>query len=197
MHTMTNFLNRTVIAATLALTMIFTGCSPQDAADDKTPMAKPAQPYEAVAAQGTGFTVGTMMSANAVYVLFDPQCPHCGALWEASQPLQSKVKFVWMPVAFINAKSGPQGGALLSAANPAALMTEHEKSILAGSGGISAIAAVPMEINKAIKKNTQLFNSLGVESVPYIVSKNQRTGQVVTNTGAMSTAALAELLGVN
>ena len=76
-------------------------------------------------------------------------------------------------------------------------MAEHEKSILAGGGGVSAIAAVPMEVNKAIKKNTQLFNSLGVESVPYIVAKNLRTGQVVTHTGAMSTAALAELLGVN
>jgi thiol:disulfide interchange protein DsbG len=188
---------RPLLAALAALALGLSGCSPQDAGDDKTPMAKPALPYEAVAAQGTGFTVGAMMSANAVYVLFDPQCPHCGHLWEASVPLHSKVKFVWIPVSFINAKSGPQGGALLSAANPAALMAEHEKSILSGGGGVSAIAAVPMEINKAIKKNTQLFNSLGVESVPYIVAKNLRTGQLVTNTGAMSTTALAELLGLN
>ena len=180
-----------------ALALGLSGCSPQDSADDKTPVTKPALPYEAVTAQGTGFTVGAMMSANAVVVLFDPQCPHCGHLWEASLPLHSKVKFVWMPVAFINAKSGPQGAALLSAANPAALMAEHEKSILTGGGGISAIAAAPIEINKAIKKNTQLFNSLGVESVPYIVAKNLRTGQVVTHTGALSTAALAEFLGVN
>ncbi len=190
-------LARPLLAVLAVLALGLSGCSPQDAADDKTPMAKPALPYEAVAAQGTGFTVGAMMSANAVYVLFDPQCPHCGHLWEASVPLHGKVKFVWIPVAFINAKSGPQGAALLSAANPAALMAEHEKSILAGSGGISAIAGAPKEINQAIKKNTQLLNSLGVESVPYIVAKNLRTGQVVTNTGALSTAALAELLGVN
>ncbi len=194
-----NFLKRTPLALFFiaALVLGLSACSPQDSADDKTPMAKPALPYEAVAAQGTGFTVGAMMSAHAVYVLFDPQCPHCGHLWEASVPLHSKVKWVWMPVAFINAKSGPQGAALLSAGNPAVLMVEHEKSILAGGGGVSAIAAAPMEINKAIKKNTQLFNSLGVESVPYIVAKNLRTGQVVTHTGALSTAALAEFLGVN
>jgi thiol:disulfide interchange protein DsbG len=151
----------------------------------------------AVATQGKGFTVGAVMSANTVYVLFDAQCPHCGRLWQASVPLHSKVKFVWIPVAFINAKSGPQGGALLSAANPAELMAEHEKSILSGGGGISAIGGVPSEIEQAIKKNTQLFNSLGVESVPYILAKNFRTGEVVTNNGAMDTPELAAFLGIN
>ena len=194
---MTTLLNRITIAATLALTLVFSGCSQQDATDTPSSASKPAQPYEAVAAQGTGFTVGAMMSANTVYVLFDPQCPHCGHLWEASLPLHNKVKFVWMPVALMNAKSGPQGGALLSATNPAALMAEHEKSILAGGGGISAITGSSKEVNQAIKKNTQLLNSLGVVSIPYILAKNLRTGQVVTNTGSLSTAALAEFLGVN
>jgi thiol:disulfide interchange protein DsbG len=187
----------------VALALALPGCSPQDPTDKsagkaaEAQSAKPAQPYEAVAADAKGFTVGAMMSANTVYVLFDPQCPHCGHLWEASVPLHGKVKFVWIPVAFINAKSGPQGAALLSAANPAELMATHEKSILAGTGGISAMEAAPVEINKAIKKNTVLLNSLGVESVPYILAKNVRTGAVVTNTGAMDTAALAAFLGVN
>jgi thiol:disulfide interchange protein DsbG len=181
------------IVATLAI--FLAACSPQDASE-QTPAAKPAQPYMAVATQGKGFTVGAMMSANAVYVLFDPQCPHCGRLWQASTPLHSKVKFVWIPVSFINAKSGPQGAALLSAANPAELMAEHEKSILTGGGGISAIAGAPIEIERAIKKNTQLFNSLGAESVPYILAKNMRTGEVVSNSGALETAALAEFLGL-
>lgn len=181
-----------------ALALALPACSPQDPTDKSAgKAAKPAQPYEAVAADAKGFTVGAMMSANTVYVLFDPQCPHCGHLWEASVPLHGKVKFVWIPVAFINAKSGPQGAALLSAANPAELMATHEKSILAGTGGISAIEAAPADIHKAIKKNTVLFNSLGVESVPYILAKNLRTGAVVTNTGAMGTDALAAFLGVN
>lgn len=189
-------LAKLVFPLVAALALALPGCSPQDPAAPAS-MAKPALPYEAVAADGKGFTVGAMMSASAVYVLFDPQCPHCGHLWQASVPLHGKVKFVWIPVAFINAKSGPQGAALLSAANPAELMATHEKSILAGTGGISAMEAAPVEINKAIKKNTVLFNSLGVESVPYILAKNVRTGAVVTNAGAMDTAALAAFLGVN
>ncbi len=178
-----------------ALALALAGCSPQDA-HDKTAAAKPAQPYETVAAQGKGFTVGSMMSAHAVYVLFDPQCPHCGHLWQASLPLHNKVKFVWVPVAIMNAKSAPQGAALLSAANPAELMTAHEKSILAGTGGIAASASIPPDLELALKKNTQLFTRLGVESVPFILARNSRTGQVVSNNGAMETPALAEFLGV-
>lgn len=183
------------LALFAALTLVLGGCSQQSSTESAT-AAKPAQPYEAVAAQGKGFTVGAMMSANTVYVLFDPQCPHCGHLWEASVPLLKKVKFVWMPVAIMGGKSTPQGAALLAAANPAELMAEHEKSVLAGTGGIAASANIPAELEQAIQKNTQLFNSLGVDSVPYILARNARTGQVVTNNGALSTPALAEFLGV-
>jgi thiol:disulfide interchange protein DsbG len=179
-----------------ALALALSGCS-QQAATDTAPMAKPANPLAAVATQGKGFTVGAMMSANSVYVLFDPQCPHCGHLWQASVPLHKKVKFVWIPISIMGGKSVPQGAALLAAANPVELMSEHEASVLANTGGISASANIPAEMEQAIKKNTQLFNSLGVESVPYILARNLRTGQMVTNNGAMSTPALAEFLGVD
>lgn len=181
------------IAAACAL--VLTGCSQQDAPAKPAAVAT-AQSYDAVVAQGKGFTVGAMMSANAVYVLFDPQCPHCGHLWEASKPLLKKVKFVWIPVSIINGNSAPQGAALLSAANPMELMSTHETSILAGTGGLPASAIASPDVEQSIKKNTQLFNSMGVESVPYIVAKNARTGQVITNNGALSTAALADFLGI-
>jgi thiol:disulfide interchange protein DsbG len=193
---------RRLALGTLALSLVaavaLSACSPQDAATK--PVAgsvKPAESYDLLAKQGKGFAAGALMSANTVYVLFDPQCPHCGHLWEQSLPLHKKVKFVWMPVAFINAKSAPQGAALLTADNPVEAMTAHEASILAGSGGTSASSSVPDEIAAAIKKNTELFNSMGVESVPYIVAKNASTGQVVTNAGAFETAALAQFLGLN
>ncbi|HEV7821719.1 MAG TPA: DsbC family protein [Burkholderiales bacterium] len=185
---------------TVALVLIFSliGCSKSDApAQPKAAAARPAQPYEAVAAQGKGFTVGSMMSANPVYVLFDPQCPHCGHLWEASLPLLGKAKFVWIPVSIIGTKSVRQGAALLAASNPAEAMTAHEKSILAGTGGMSAPSSVPSELEQAIKKNTALFTSLGVESVPYILAKNVSTDAVVSNTGSMTTAELAAFLGIS
>jgi thiol:disulfide interchange protein DsbG len=174
-----------------------TSAQPGDAKAGTTQTTSPMQAYEAVATQGKGFSVGAVMSAHTVYVLFDPQCPHCGHLWEASQPLHGKVKFVWIPVALMNGKSNAQGAALLTAGNPAEAMAAHEKSLLAGAGGMSASASIPADIEQSIKKNTELLTSLGADSVPYIVAKNVRTGQAVTNGGAMGTAALAGLIGID
>jgi thiol:disulfide interchange protein DsbG len=179
--------------------LLLGACSQKDSpsvADTSKP-AKQEISVEAVAAQAKGFTVGSFMSAHTVYVFFDPQCPHCGHLWQASIPLHKKIKFVWVPVAWINASSLPQGSALLTAANPVELMTEHETSLLSGKGGISAPASITPEIEKSIKANTALLNSFGAESVPYVVAKNVRTGQTVSRNSALTTAALAELIGVD
>jgi thiol:disulfide interchange protein DsbG len=173
-------------------------------ADDKAEAAAPAglssmppeQAYDKVAMDGKGFVVGSVMSANPVFVLFDPQCPHCGHLWTSAQPLLNKVKFVWIPVSFINGKSAPQGAAILSASDPAEFMMAHETSLLAGTGGAPTPASMTPEMEAAIKANTALFNSLKVESVPFVIAKNAKTGTVVTNAGAMETAALAAFLGV-
>lgn len=182
--------------ATLTLAVaLLAGCSPQDASNGKAAHQEVSIP--AVTAGTKGFTVGAMMSANTVYVFFDPQCPHCGHLWQASIPLHRKVKFQWIPVAWINPSSLTQGAALLTAADPLALMTEHEASLLGGRGGISASASVPSEIEQAIKANTKLLNSFGAESVPYVVVKNARTGQTIGRDGAMNTAELAEMVGVD
>jgi thiol:disulfide interchange protein DsbG len=152
---------------------------------------------EIVAAEAKGFTVGAMMNANAVYVFFDAQCPHCAHLWEASVPLHKKAKFVWIPVGLINPSSSSQGAALLASADPAQSMAAHEKSMLAGQGGISAPSSVDPAMADAIKSNTRLFNNLGVESVPFIVARNPRTGLTVTRSGSLATAPLAELIGVD
>ena len=180
----------------LLLALGVSGCSPQDsskaAAASKREVSLPA-----IAAEAKGFSVGALMSSNTVYVFFDTQCPHCGHLWNASGPLQRKLKFVWIPIGMINATSKAQGAALLTAANPAALMTEHETSLLAGQGGISATSSISPEIEQAIKNNTQLLNSFGAESVPLVVARNMKSGQTVSREGAMSTAALADFLGVD
>ena len=181
------------VAATAA--MFASGCSP----DAPPPAAAPidrSQALAVLAAEGKGFTVGTLMAANTVYVLFDPQCPHCAHLWEASQPLLPRARFVWLPVSLLNAKSLPQGAAIMTAVNPAEAMTAHEKSLLAGQGGTAASASIPAEVEAAIKANTALLDRLGAGSVPYIVGRHAGTGATVVQAGAMPTAALAGLLGL-
>ena len=199
-------MNITTLTLTAALVLSVVGCSKTDtpsasATPNPSPAASPAatqagSTYDQVAAKGKGFTVGALMSAQPVYVLFDPQCPHCGRLWQASLPLHSKVKFVWIPISFNPTKSLPQGAALLSATNPVDTMTAHEQSLLAGTGGMAASADVPEELKQAINNNTQLLNQLGVDSVPFLLGKHRKTGDIVSFNGAMDTAALANLLGV-
>ena len=116
----------------LTLGMSLASCSKQDspAAPTAAAAVSPAQSYDAIAKDGKGFTAGALMSAQTVYVLFDAQCPHCGALWNASLPLQKKVKFVWIPVSLMNPKSTLQGAALLTAANPVELMSAQTVYVL-------------------------------------------------------------------
>jgi thiol:disulfide interchange protein DsbG len=185
------------LSALFALTLGACSSETNDAAVPASAAIAPGQAYDTVAKDAKGFTAGALMGANAVYVLFDPQCPHCSHLWEAALPLHSKVKFIWAPVSLLGAKSLPQGAALLQAADPVEAMTAHEKSLLAGQGGMAASASIPADIEASIKANTKLLDNLGATSVPYIVAKNARTGQVVTQAGSMDTQALAELLGVS
>lgn len=202
-------MNITTLTLTAALVLAVAGCSKTDTASPgatpeggaaattpAAPAANAGSSYDLVATKSKGFTVGALMSAQPVYVLFDPQCPHCGRLWQASLPLHSKVKFVWIPISFNPTKSLPQGAALLGAVNPVETMTAHEQSLLAGTGGMAASADVPDELKQAINNNTQLLNQLGVDSVPFLLGKHRKTGDIVSFNGAMETAALANLLGV-
>ena len=143
--------SRFLLPALLAAVLVLGACSKTEekTASSSAPAtpaasadsAKRAPTVEIVANEGKGFAVGSMMSANTVYVFFDPQCPHCAHLWNAAIPLQKKVRFVWMPVGLINATSSAQGATLLSSADPAQAMTEHETSLIAGKGGIGSGAS--------------------------------------------------------
>jgi thiol:disulfide interchange protein DsbG len=185
---------RIFLATLLAISLALAACSKDDGVAEG-PKRNPS--VEIVAAEAKGFTVGAMMNANAVYVFFDAQCPHCAHLWQASVPLQKKARFIWIPVGLINASSSSQGVALLSSVDPAQTMDEHEKSMLAGKGGISASPSANPALEQAMKANTRLFNNFGLESVPFILARNPRTGLTATHSGAMDTQALAQLIGVD
>lgn len=184
--------------AALAAMAAFTACSrePEKAASSAPPIDR-SQALQVLAAEGKGFTVGAMMAANTVYVMFDPQCPHCAALWDASQPLLRQARFVWLPVALLNAKSLPQSAAILGSANPAETMTAHEKSLTGGQGGISASASIPDDLKAAIEHNTALLTRLGGESVPFIVARDPQGQGARTVAGSMPTAQLASFIGLS
>jgi thiol:disulfide interchange protein DsbG len=185
------------IAALLAITLLVAGCkdvsAPAAAGGAKSAAA--AVSVAAIAAEATGFTVGSAMSARTVYVFFDAQCPHCSELWRNAKPLKSQARFVWIPVGLLNAASTAQGATLLASKDPVALMDEHEASMLAKRGGISGGSDIDAQKDQ-VAKNTQLLNRFGFASIPTIVGTHAETGALVTNEGSLSTAALASLLGL-
>jgi thiol:disulfide interchange protein DsbG len=190
---MPKLLSRLSLAAVLAASLLSAGCN--DAPGNSS--AKTSEPIStaAIEAGAKGFAAGALMSRRTVYVFFDAQCPHCGALWEAAKPLKSQAKFVWIPVSLLNAASTAQGATLLAAGDPVAAMDEHEASFLARRGGISAASNIDAQ-KEAVNKNTELMKRLGLASVPAIVGTHAQTGATVSQEGSLSTPALATLLGL-
>ncbi len=185
------------LAAT-ALSLGLAACKDSPAPGQAPAAAAPqaAVSVEAIAAEAKGFTVGSEMSVRRVFVFFDPQCPHCAALWEAAKPLKSQARFIWIPVSLLNASSAPQGAALLAAADPVAAMDQHEASMAARQGGITALG--DLEAQKAqVAANTALMNRYGFGGVPVIVAKHAASGELVVKEGALPTPALAAALGLS
>jgi len=150
---------------------------------------------EEIAAQAKGFTVGSEMSIRRVFVFFDPQCPHCSALWVAAKPLKSQARFVWIPVGLLNPTSSVQGAAILAAADPVSAMDQHEASMTDKKGGITA-QGDNTEQKASVASNTALMNRYGFGGVPVIVGKHATTGELVIKEGSLPTGALAAALGL-
>jgi thiol:disulfide interchange protein DsbG len=186
-------------AAALCATLMLAACDKTpDASTGGKPAAEAAsQPVSvaAIAAEAKGFTVGSAMSVRTVYVFFDSQCPHCAQLWQTAKPLKSQTKFVWIPIRLLNDTSEGQGAAILAAKDPAIAMDEHEASMAAKTGGISAMGDLGAQ-RAIVKKNTELFNRFGFASVPSIVGTQAQTGAMVVHEGALPTAELAKMLGL-
>lgn len=194
-------MNKTpLLAAVLAAAALVSACSKEESAPAAASSSAPAAAsqavsIEAIQSQAQGFTVGSPMSARTVYVFFDAQCPHCGALWYAAKPLKSQAKFVWIPIRLLNDSSEVQAAAILASKDPATAMDEHEASMMDRKGGIKAEGDVAAQ-RAMIKKNTELFNKFSFASVPSLVTKNAQTGAVVTHEGALPTPELAAFVGV-
>jgi thiol:disulfide interchange protein DsbG len=182
-------------AALIALSLVIAGCKDTPGTDAPAKAGSTPVSTAVIAAEAKGFTVGQAMSARTVYVFFDAQCPHCTALWQAAKPLRSQAKFVWIPVGLLNPSSTAQGATLLASKDPVATMDEHEASMAAKGGGISAGSDIDAQ-KEVVAKNTALLTRLGFASIPTIVGTHAQSGALVTKEGSMPTAALAALLGL-
>jgi thiol:disulfide interchange protein DsbG len=158
--------------------------------------ATSAQDAYLLAATGQGFSTGPMMSAHTVYVFFDTTCPHCAHLWQAAQSLGNQLKVVWVPVGFLRPQTLPQGATNLAAADPVAAMNENETSVANNGKGIAVAATVDEEALAKVRANTSLFKQFQSDSVPLIVYRNAKTGEVGQRAGAVSAPELLALAGI-
>ena len=168
--------------------------APATAAASQAPAAAASNAYT-LAATGHGFSIGPMMSAHTVYVFFDPACPHCAHLWTNVQPLTKQLKIVWIPVGFLRPQSAPQGATILAAAEPAAAMAENEASVMSQGPGIAAGKPDAATLAQ-VKANTALLERLNADSVPLIVYRNGKTGEVGQHAGVLDAAQLLALVGL-
>lgn len=145
--------------------------------------------------RANGFSVGKT-DMPPVYIFFDPQCGHCAKLWNNLRELHASAHFKWIPVAILNRASLTQGATLLSAADPLAAMNEHEASMQARGGGISASSSVNDETKAKIESNTQLFTRLQAGGVPFMIGRHASASEIVTRGGAMPAADVAAAFGL-
>lgn len=164
-------------------------------AEKPAPAISPRQVFE-TASRGSGFTVGQASSARQALVFFDPQCPHCAALWKASQPLLDRIGMIWIPIAFVSPKSAPQGALLLATSDPQAGMDLHESRMSAGQGGLEIQGTPAADLVARIKANTELLQSLGADSVPHLIYRAGADGPYGVVPGGLPTAELAKVLGL-
>ncbi len=189
--------------------MVAAGCSKQEpaasASSTSQPPPVPPQPPAAgaaresfdAAAAGKGFATGELIAARVARVFFDPQCSHCAALWQASKPLQDRVRMVWMPVAFIAPPSAVQGAMLLASDDPVALMDQHEAALAAGAGGLDVSGAAPnADALASVKANTELWKRIGSSGVPHMVYRAGSDGPYGVQEGQLSTDQLTRLMGL-
>lgn len=189
------------ILATLLVTAI-AGCSPKGAdsqSASKNTTAAQTQKLElnqvyqkAVELQGS-FSVGQTMAVNPVVVFFDPQCPHCRALWTASQGVLNQHKFLWIPVAALGPKSSLQGQEIIADKSKSIeKMNLHESLAAANKGGIST-ANASKELEALIQENTNLFEAGRFQSVPFVIFK-KKDGSLGSFSGAPDSKQLSAVL---
>lgn len=146
----------------------------------------------------SGFATGK--GTKAVYVFFDPQCPHCVKFWKEANALGNVAKLVWVPVALMGQDSLVQAAAVMAATDPISLMNEHAKLMASGGKGLVVKQDAP-EFSMTVKsmplvvRNAQVLGSFKANGIPFIVSTNA-SGAVYTNAGGLSASDLAAHLGL-
>jgi hypothetical protein len=120
-----------------------------------------------------GLNLGAQ-SAPKLYMVADPNCPHCQATWKMlrSAIFSGKLQVRLVPIDAIDADSARASAQFLSNANP---LDAWDKYVM---GDHSQLAGTPTDIAlAAVRLNHQLIDSWNIHSTPYMVYK-AKDGQI-------------------
>lgn len=146
-----------------------------------------------IAQNGTGFMTGKINPGESpIMVLFDPQCPYCKSLWNASRSGSNQdIPVIWMPVSVLNDKSYGQSAAILSSDHPIDIMNQHIAMFENNHYGIEPISKdnIPDELKIALDRNILLYSKMGFQDFP-IILKITKKGNLLVKKGDTSIKGL-------
>ena len=141
---------------------------------------------DALPVRSSGFPQHPLARGRLIHVFFDPLCPHCQTLWQASQPL-GEMNFRWIPVAIL-AGSAPSAAALLTTSQPQELFAR----IKAQSKNAALLPPSQAALDQ-VQSNTDLLREAETTSVPLLLTRSG-SEVILRIEGALSTQALAQRL---
>lgn len=146
-----------------------------------------------IAQNGTGFMTGKINAGESpIMVLFDPQCPYCKSLWNASRSGSNQdIPVIWIPVSLLNDKSYGQSAAILSSEHPVDIMNKHIAMFENNHYGIEPVDKknIPDELQTALDRNILLYSKMGFQDFP-IILKITRKGNLLIKKGDTSIKGL-------
>lgn len=120
---------------------------------------------------------GQQNAPHRMYVIFDPNCIFCHALFEASQKQvdTGKLAIRWVPIGVMKRSSPLKVMAILSAASPIDALKQNE----AGFNDAQEEGGIPPIVNPGAREIAQFNHNITIlkgliNSVPVVVYKNMQ-----------------------
>lgn len=137
---------------------------------------------------------GVKNAPHVIYTFTDPNCPYCNKFWNDARPwvTAGKVQVRHVMVAILGPTSPGKAAALLSAQDPQAALTQHERQH--GSGGVKPLAQISSKVRAQLDSNQALMQQLGFSATPTTLYKDTN-GNLQNMQGAPSAEMLSRVLG--
>ena len=144
--------------------------------------------------KSTWIADGSNNAPRVIYTFTDPNCPYCNKFWNDARPWvkAGKVQLRHVIVAILTDTSAGKAAALLSAKDPQAALTQHEKEH--ASGGVKPLSRISVKVRAQLDANQTLMQQLGASATPTILYKDA-SGNLQKIQGAPSAEMLTTILG--